>query len=65
MLAMLVNDDAYRLIPCAALRFIASKLAPTESSRQRTGGLPYCLHRWSQIAQAPRIPRRLQETTSC
>ncbi|AZC35452.1 hypothetical protein C4K37_1046 [Pseudomonas chlororaphis subsp. piscium] len=35
------------------------------ADRRATGGMPYCLHRWSQTAQAPRIPRRLQETTSC
>ena len=29
MLAMVVNDDAANLTPRGALRFIASKLAPT------------------------------------
>ena len=30
MLAMVVNDDVGSLTPRGALRFIASKLAPTE-----------------------------------
>ncbi|VVN10631.1 hypothetical protein PS659_03846 [Pseudomonas fluorescens] len=29
MLAMVVNDDAGRLVPSASLAFFASKLAPT------------------------------------
>ncbi len=33
MLAMVVNDDAGHLTPLGALRFIASRLAPTGSSK--------------------------------
>ncbi len=45
LLAMIVNDDTGHLTPLGALRFIASRLAPTEGLcrlQSRAGGASFC-----------------------